>query len=358
MTTSKTIEEAVLDNSTLQIESAGNRETEERGTIFCPKKSQNGKLNTNLQYLKGDVLPFRLDELEIHPKNREIYPYCDEERIKNLADNIKSNGLHQKIIINKNHQIISGGLRYRALQYLSENKLMDVQTIEVLVINIEASQEDEFIISDNQQRVKNIFDIRNEVMILWEKISPGQGNRDAEETEEEKKERRNTVKEIARITGNSTSKISNIRRIDSTYPKFFSEIHQGNLTLNGALKKCELIEALENVGENPDEIEADEIEKKLNTSTIAYCTEHHPEYVDMLEKGKMNSIDVCRDLFKKNRTKRDQTSSNNDRDGRTDLLDDSTICPCCSGNVEDEKDIIWIKKHKQKIREYIIQLKF
>jgi hypothetical protein len=358
MINSKTNEEALLDNSTSQIESPGNRETDEKETFSCPKKGQDGKLNSNLQYLKGDIFPVRLDELEIHPKNREIYPYFDEERIKNLADNIKSNGLHQKIITNRNHQIISGSLRYRALQFLSEKELMDVQEIEILVIDIDKSQEEEFIISNNQQRVKNIFDIRNEVMILWEKLSPGQGNRDAEETKEEKKERKNTVKAIARITGNSTSKISNIRKIDSTYPKFFGEIYKGNLTLNGALTKCELIDALENLGENPAEIEVNEIENTLRNSTIAYCTEHHPKYCDMLENGKMDAKDVCRELFKKKKEKSDQVNSDNDRDGRTNLLDDSTICPCCSGNVEDEKDIIWIKKHKQKIREYIIQLKF
>ncbi len=348
----RTNEEALLDNSTSQNENNSNFETGEEGTFFDTEKSQNSDSGFELRYPNGSPQTVNIDELEIHPINRSLYPYIDENRIKLLAEDIRENSLYMKMIVNRNLQILSGNLRFKALQ------LLKVTSLEVIVVEIESDRETEFIISSNNHRIKNIFDQRNEIMTLWEKYSPGQGNRDTENEDEERTERRNTVKKISLITGYSTSWISNIRKVESTYSKFFEEIYRGNLTLNGALKKCEVIDALKNLGEQIDKLEVGTIDDKLESTMMSYCKTDYQDYYKMMESGKMNPMDAYKKVIgnKKRITKKNGESGTNQ--GKTGELDDTTYCPCCSNKVEVEKDVKWIKEYQHQIHQFVLQLRF
>lgn len=351
MNNSKINEEALLDNSTSQ-QTAGNPENEVKETFFGTEKGQKLESGFELSYPSGSNLTMNIDELEIHPLNRDLYPFMDEERIKLLAESIKENSLFMKLIISKKNQILSGNLRFKALQ------LLKVKSIEVTVVDIDPEHEPEFIISLNNHRIKNIFDQRNEVKILWEKYSPGQGNRDNVDEEDEKALGRNTVKKISRITGYSTNKISNIRKVESSFPDFFEEIFKGTITLNGALQKCGVIDALKNLGEQIDKLEIGDIDNKLKSTMMSYCKTDYKDYYEMIESGKMNPMDAYRKIIgnkKRITNKNDESDANQ---GRTGELDDTTFCPCCSNKVEVEKDIKWIKEHQHQIHQFVVQLRF
>lgn len=342
----------MLDKGTSQNENTRNSETGEEVTFFDTEKSQNSDSGFALRYPNGSSLTVNIDELEIHPINRSLYPYIDEDRIKLLAEDIRENSLYMKMIVNRNLQILSGNLRFKALQ------LLKVTSLEVIVVEIESDRESEFIISSNNHRIKNIFDQRNEIMTLWEKYSPGQGNRDTENEEEERTERRNTVKKISQITGYSTSKISNIRRIESIYSDFFEDIYKGNLTLNGALKKCEVIEALKKLGEHIDKLEIDKIDDKLKSTMMSYCETDYRDYYQMIESGEINPMEAYRKIFGNKRRVTNNEGDSNSNQGGTGELNDTTYCPCCSNKVEVEKDVKWIKEHQHKIHQYVVQLRF
>lgn len=347
-------EEVLVSSNTSQNKTnVTTNDTVKSKTFSCTKKSEKEKSDSALRYSTGIVVTVELDQLENHPLNRDLYPYSDEEQIRNLAMNIKENSLIEKLIVNRNNQILSGNRRFKAL------KILAVKKVDVIVTEIKPELESEFIISSNNQRIKNILDQRNEVMVLWEKYSPGQGDRDVENDEgDEKSKSRNTVKRIAKITGYSTSKISNIRKIDSTFPNFFEEIYKGNLTLNGALKKCEVIDALKNLGEQIDKLEVDKIDDKLESTMMSYCKSDYPEYHKMMESGKMNPMEAYKKIIgnKKRNTKKNGESGANQ--GNTGELDDTTYCPCCSTKVEVEKDVKWIREYQQQIHQFVLQLRF
>jgi hypothetical protein len=306
-------EEAVLNTSTSQNETVTETEQESNATFFDPKKSETSGSDFQISYPSGFPQTVNIDELEIHPINRSIYPYMDEDRILN------------------------------------------VKSLEVFVVELDPDLESEFIISSNNHREKSIFDQRNEVTILWEKYSPGQGNRD---DGDEKKERRNTVKKISRITGYSTSKISNIRRIDSTYPDFFEEIHKGNMTLNKAFNKCDVIDALENLDVKIAELEIDNIDDKLKSSMLSICESNYPQYYQMLKNGKMGVMDAYKKIFGKKKRVTNKDGDSNTNQGSNGELNDATYCPCCSHKVETKEDVKWIKEYRQQIHQFVVQLKF
>ena len=345
-------EEALLDNGTSQKEEDKNHEIQDEETFSHVEKSQRSESGFKLSYPQGTNTSVSIDELEVHPLSRDLYPLMDEERIKLLAESIKENSLYMKLIVNKNLQILSGNLRFRALQQLN------VKSLEVVMVDIKPEEESEYIISLNNHRIKNIFDQRNEIMLLWEKYSPGQGNRDPEVDGEEKKERRNTVKRISQITGYSTTKISNIRKVDSTYPDFIEEIYKENLTLNGAIKKCKVIDALENLGKQVEDLEIENLDEIMKSTMMSYCEVDHKDYYKMIDNGEMNPMDAYDKIIGKKKRITGGDGDSDTQQGKSGEVDSNTYCPCCSSKVEAEKDIKWIKEYRQKIHEYIVQLRF
>jgi len=295
---------------------------------------------------KGSIVTVKLSELEPHPLNINIYQATDQSKIKLLAQNIREHGLIYRIIVNRNNQILSGYQRYLAL------KVLGFESTEVYVIDIKPEDELEFIIAANHQRERTIQDARNEIQFLFDKYSPGQGKRDSKGE--------NTIKKIAELTGYSTSKISSIRKIDSIFPALFTEILKGILTLSGAVKKCEIIVELKNLsevmGENLlEDLSPDKIDQKFDSSVKAYCKKSQPDYYKMLFNNQMTSKQAYDKIFKSENSSEDPK----DREHNDGHVDDSFYCPCCSQRLKkDNNELESIKKWEQKIKEYIITLKF
>jgi len=77
-----------------------------------------------------------LDKLRVSKWNPRIESVPTEEKLQEFARNIKKISLLSPIIVNKNYEILSGGLRWRAL------KLAGVQETEVLVYDTEEIAKD------------------------------------------------------------------------------------------------------------------------------------------------------------------------------------------------------------------------
>jgi hypothetical protein len=289
-----------------------------------------------------------LDELESHPLNQSIYNDDDSNRVNLLAQNIKDRSLINRIIVNKNLQILSGNLRYKALRKLG------ISEMEVYVIDIKQEDELEFIISSNQQRVKTILDARNEINSLFEKYSPGQGNRESKGE--------NTVKKISYITGYSTSKISSIRKIDSSFPLLLNEVDAGDISLNSASKRCDIVDCIRNLSDLMGEdllkdLTVEKIDETFNNGITSYCKNSKPEYYAMLSNNEMTTNQAYNHLFPNNKTNVEEPFNNN-YDHKDGPADDSLYCPCCSQKVKKaNKELEWISQWSQHIKEYIVNLK-
>jgi hypothetical protein len=173
----------------------------------------------------------KLDDLKLHSLNEAIYSSNHEDQIHLLVQNIKTNGLINRIIVNKNNEVLCGNLRVKAL------KMLNVEEIEVYVKDIDETNELDFIISSNVTREKSNQEVANEIHFLFEKYSPGQGNK---ETDGE-----NTIKLISSITGYTAYKITSIRNVTKVDKKLIIEVDNGKLSLHAAVKKCDTIKQKE-----------------------------------------------------------------------------------------------------------------
>jgi len=317
-------------------------------TFFETEKSMN---DPKIDYCTNEksIELVALDELEAHPLNMRIYADMDASKVKSLAQNIEDYRLIHRIIVNKNLQILSGNMRFKALKHLG------IKETEVYVLDIEKEEELEFIISSNQQREKTILDARNEIFSLFEKYSPGQGNRESKGE--------NTIKKISNITGYSTSKISSIRKIASTFPSLLNEVDAGNISLNSASKQCDVVDCIKNLGELIGEdllkdLNSEKIEETFDKGVTAYCKNSKPEYYAMLSNNEMTTTQAYNQLFPNKKTN-DEEPSNSNYDHQDGPTDDSLYCPCCAQKVKKtNKESEWIRKWSQKINEYIVNLKF
>ena len=88
----------------------------------------------------------KVDTIEPHPLNKQIYSLSN---IEDLVSSIKDVGLLQPIIINQNHQIISGHRRYTAIKKLGWNE------VEVEQRNINDEEVELYLVHANKQRIKS-----------------------------------------------------------------------------------------------------------------------------------------------------------------------------------------------------------
>ncbi len=150
-----------------------------------------------------------LEQLEPNPfQPRQTF---NQEKIEELAESIKQNGLLQKITVipkvNKKLQpegdgyyIISGERRFRAYKYLAENdEGMEYKAIEAVVIPVDELTPETY----NQKLMVDslLENIDREDLTIVEK---------AEAIENIQKETEKTYKEIAEILGKSEGTIKNI----------------------------------------------------------------------------------------------------------------------------------------------------
>jgi ParB family chromosome partitioning protein len=98
------------------------------------------------------VTPVKITNLnikEVYPNPSQPRKTFDEEKLKELADSIKENGLIQPITVTKRedgYMIITGERRYRASEYA------DLETIKAIIIEVEEEKILEIALIENIQR--------------------------------------------------------------------------------------------------------------------------------------------------------------------------------------------------------------
>jgi len=297
--------------------------------------------NREINILTKEIAVRNIDDLKTHPLCEHLYAN-KEDQIEDLAISIKDNGLINRIVINPSNEILSGVLRHLAM------KKLDAEEIEVYVIDIKPEDTLEFIIISNHQREKTIFDKLREIQSLYEKYSPGQGNRESSST--------NTIKKIAEITGYTPYQISVIRKIDATYPKFFDQIHEGFLTLNGAYQGCETVENLK-ILENM--LNQDIIDNELkydimtDAENVGFVKTFDKKVKDLCKGDQYEglSTEECFKLLVNPDAEITGKSKTKKPAGET------MECPCCKSKVRVTSELQWLREYKLKIEIFIKKLK-
>ena len=108
-------------------------------------------------------------KLKAHPKNQEIYSISN---IEDLEKSISSVGLLEKLVIDKDFQVISGNRRLKAIQNLGWDK------VDCEKVSIPADEIHSYLIHHNKQRVKSWREllIKAKVLMKIHKIGQGKTN--------------------------------------------------------------------------------------------------------------------------------------------------------------------------------------
>ncbi len=169
-----------------------------------------------------------ISDISHHPFNEEVYKLSD---IDTLSESIKRVGLLEPLVLNTNHQVISGNRRLKALLTLG------IKDVPVVIKDIPESDVHLYIISHNSQRVKTSRELLNEIKYLSQSISKGQGFR-SDLTSDNIDGSGDTRKVISSKLGISEGNISKLKFIDSHNPEMVDLIDEGHLTINQAFKEC------------------------------------------------------------------------------------------------------------------------
>ena len=113
----------------------------------------------------------KISILKPHEKNQALYNDTDPDQVEELAQNIKTYGQITPIVINPSNVILSGHRRVSAMKVLGKTY------IECSVVDVEPDKEIFYIIMANIQRQKDMVQLSNEIEMLYEPYSPGQGYR-------------------------------------------------------------------------------------------------------------------------------------------------------------------------------------
>lgn len=110
----------------------------------------------------------KVNTLENHPKNSEIY---DLSNIEELVESIDEVGLLQSIIVNEKFQILSGHRRFEAIKRLGWDE------VDVEVKEINENETDYYLVQYNKQRVKSTKELLNEYEVVEKHFQKQQGKR-------------------------------------------------------------------------------------------------------------------------------------------------------------------------------------
>ena len=155
----------------------------------------------------------KVDILEHHPKNSEIY---DLSNIEELVESINEVGLLQSIIVNEKYQILSGHRRFEAI------KILGWKEIDVEVKEIDESETDFYLVQFNKQRVKSTKELLNEYEVVEKHIQKQQGKRSdltfvLENKSDKPINRRNTIAEELGIGSSTLGKLLFIKKHREDY---------------------------------------------------------------------------------------------------------------------------------------------
>ena len=155
----------------------------------------------------------KVDILEHHPKNSEIY---DLSNIEELVESINEVGLLQSIIVNEKYKILSGHRRFEAI------KILGWKEIDVEVKEIDESETDFYLVQFNKQRVKSTKELLNEYEVVEKHIQKQQGKRSdltfvLENKSDKPINRRNTIAEELGIGSSTLGKLLFIKKHREDY---------------------------------------------------------------------------------------------------------------------------------------------
>ena len=169
-------------------------------------------------------MKIKLKDIKPNPINDDIYSSTD---LSDLVQSIKDNGQLEKIVINKNNQIVSGHRRYYAHKQLGLKEIdCDVRDFDNDIIAL---------IEFNRSRVKSVQDILNESRVLekeYKKII-GRGKR----TDRIGKGRMTTLVEVSKSVGVGTTNLKKIKSINNYEPELLKKIDSKELSINQAYQK-------------------------------------------------------------------------------------------------------------------------
>ena len=169
-------------------------------------------------------MKIKLKDIKPNPINDDIYSSTD---LSDLVQSIKDNGQLEKIVINKDNQIVSGHRRYYAHKQLGLKEIdCDVRDFDNDIIAL---------IEFNRSRVKSVQDILNESRILekeYKKII-GRGKR----TDRLGKGRMTTLVEVSKSVGVGTTNLKKIKSISNYEPELLKKIDSKELSINQAYQK-------------------------------------------------------------------------------------------------------------------------
>ena len=176
----------------------------------------------------------KISLLKAHPSNEVLYGDAGLDHVKDLAENIKTYGQITPVVINKSNLILSGHRRISAL------KLLGRTFAECMIQDISPADEPFYLIAANKQREKNMVQLSNEIEMLYDLYSKGQGFR-SDLTSASEMRRFDARDRIASELGISNTTISHLRFIRRHRPDVLPHIGP-SITLSAAATQVRLFE--------------------------------------------------------------------------------------------------------------------
>ena len=182
-----------------------------------------------------------VSSLNHHPLNEEIYLLSD---IDTLKSSIKEVGLLEPLVINKKKEVLSGNRRLEALRRLN------VKKVDVVLREVKKKDEPFIIISHNSQRIKTSRELLNEIKVLFEHHSVGQGFRSDTSVNTNRSTARSRVSDELGI---SEMKIQRLLMIDRVFPELIDLIDEGKLTINQAYIEAKRRQVFQSIKDNNEQ---------------------------------------------------------------------------------------------------------
>ncbi|HCY77670.1 MAG TPA: hypothetical protein DHV28_17295 [Ignavibacteriales bacterium] len=166
----------------------------------------------------------KIEELKVSKHHQEIYTTND---IDDLLGDIPKFGLHEKIVVNKSYEIISGYRRYLALKTLGR------KTVDVVIKDVAPEDERAIVLSFNKQRKKTCRELLNEAKYFKSIWGQKRGRKSANDNVIQlNPESVDTRKKIADATGIKPTNLTKLEYIDRLKPELIDHIDKGNASIN------------------------------------------------------------------------------------------------------------------------------
>ena len=163
-----------------------------------------------------------LTDIKPNPINDEIYSQTD---LEDLKLSLQTHGQLEPLVVNNDFVIISGHRRYFSMMQLGWTEC------DIRVSNLE--NDIVALIEFNRSRIKSVNDILNESRILERELKKEIG-RGRSATKKRSGKKMETVIEVSKKLGLSTTQLKKIKSISNYQPTLINDIDNGDLTVNSA----------------------------------------------------------------------------------------------------------------------------